>query len=467
MKRERKLMAVSGALAVCIAGTILISRMDFEEKMTGTETVIVDVDSEKITSLSWEYEGEELSFARGDEEDSGWTCTADDRMSVDQELLDQIAANLSDIRSDKKVEEVQSLSVYGLSDPSYRITVGTEEETYEIEVGDETFSDGEVYISTGDGYVYLTDAGLIDDISYGLLDYVQKEEIPEMDSVTEVKVENGASVDIVYKKNSGYCYSDAYTYYLKEDGAYRNLDNENTQSLFTTLTEFTWGECVDYYAEDDELGTYGLDDPEAGVSVAYKTEDSDEKQKFEYEVGEADGSWYAKLKDSRIVYRIGEDIYTAAKDASYEDLKPDEILLLDWDTVDGMEIESDENTYVVEMEKDGDDAYICTLDGEEIGFGDVLDRLLEITAAEDGGDGEESSVPEEGPDPGGRKLELKFTFRRNTEEHQTVELEFYQYDGSYCISVLDGEEMQYTDRTSVIDLKEAVESAVLDSGAAD
>ena len=174
MRRERKLMILTGVLVVCAAGAFGISRIDFEEKMTGTETTIVDADSADITYLAWNYEDDQLAFTR---EDGDWTYELDAKMSVDQDLLDGIAENLSSIVSDKKVEEVQSLGVYGLSDPAYNITIKTADDTWEIAVGDETFSDGEVYISNGDGYVYLTDSGLIDDISYTLLDCVQKEEI--------------------------------------------------------------------------------------------------------------------------------------------------------------------------------------------------------------------------------------------------------------------------------------------------
>ena len=163
MKRQKRLIILSGVLVVCVAGAVIVSRIDFEEKMTGTETTIVD---------------------------------------VDQELLDEIAENLSNITSDKMVEEVQSLGVYGLSEPQYNITAETEDETYEIAVGDETFSDGEVYISIGDDYVYLTDAGLIDDISYSLLDCVQKEEIPEMESISSVSVNNEDTLDIILQKTA-------------------------------------------------------------------------------------------------------------------------------------------------------------------------------------------------------------------------------------------------------------------------
>ncbi|HJD02583.1 MAG TPA: DUF4340 domain-containing protein [Candidatus Mediterraneibacter excrementavium] len=480
MRRERKLMILTGVLVVCAAGAFGISRIDFEEKMTGTETTIVDADSADITYLSWNYEDDQLAFTR---EDGAWTYEPDAKMSVDQDLLDGIAENLSSIISDKKVEEVQSLGVYGLSDPAYNITIKTADDMWEIAVGDETFSDGEVYISNGDGYVYLTDSGLIDDISYTLLDCVQKEEIPQMATISEVKVVNEGTADIIYKENAGYCYSDAYLYYLKDGDAYRNLDNVDTGNTFTTLSEFTWTDCVDYYADDSELESYGLKEPAATVSITYKPmeEDADssedgsedgsddaeadgaEDQIFEYEVGTSDNAYYAKLVDSNIVYTISEEVYNAAVNASYEKLKPDEVILLDWDTVDSIEMELEGKVYTVDLEKDGDDAYKYTLDGAEVEFDDVLDQILNITVAVDSADDEEDDLPEEEPALSGNKSELKLTFHRNTDEYQTVELEFYQYDGSHCISVLDGNEMNYTDRSPVINLKEAINSVILDS----
>ena len=467
MKRQKRLIVLSGVLVVCVAGAVVISRIDFEEKMTGTETTIVDVDSADITKLSWNYE-DEVSFTREDDE---WKYGSDDKMAVDQELLDEIAENLSNITSHKMVEEVQSLGVYGLSEPQYNITLETEDETYEIAVGDETFSDGEVYISIGDDYVYLTDAGLIDDISYSLLDCVQKEEIPEMESISSVSVNNEDTLDIVYAEDSGYCYSDAYTYYLKDGESYQNLDNENTESMFTTMSEFAWEECVDYYAEDSELSSYGLDEPDAEVSIVYtpaeeeddsENADSDE-QTFSYEVGTADGAYYAKLTDSNIVYSISEDVYNAAVDAAYDELKPDEVVLLDWDTVDSVEIELDGNVYTVDIESNEDDEYTYTFGDSEIEFQDVLDQLSDITIPEESTEDDETSVPEEEPALSNNKTELSLTFHRNTEEYSTVEVVFYQYNGSYCIAALNGDELNYVDRSAVVNLKEAVNSVILDS----
>lgn len=44
-----------------------------------------------------------------------------------------------------------------------------------------------------------------------------------------------------------------------------------------------------------------------------------------------------------------------------------------------------------------------------------------------------------------------------------MELVFYQYDGSSCISVLNGEETNCVNREDVISLKEAINSIILDS----
>lgn len=463
MRRERKLMILCGVLVVCVAGTVVVSRIDFEEKMTETETTIINVDSSDITYLAWNYGDDQMAFAQ---EDGKWFYETDEKMAVNQELLDEIAGNLSDITSDKMVEEVQSLSVYGLSDPAYNITIKTADDTWEIAIGDETFSDGEVYISKGDDYVYLTDSGLIEDISYSLLDCVQKDEIPEMESISRVKIENENTLNISFKEDAGYCYSDAYTYYLKDGDTYRNLDNTKAEDLFMTLSDFAWEECVDFYADDSELEAYGLKNPDAVVSVTYQPsgkeeESAEENRKFEYQVGTADDTYYAKLTDSNIVYTISEDVYDAAVNSSYDTLKPDEVILLDWDTVNSIEVELDGNVYTVDIEKEEEDSYQCTLNDTEIEFGDILDEILNIPVA--GSSEDEESVPEEEPELTDNKSELKLTFHRNTDEYKSVELEFYQYDGSYCIFVLNGEEMNYTDRSSVIDLKENINSVILDS----
>lgn len=446
MKRQKKLIVLLGILFICIAASILLAQIDFEEKMTGTQTAVVDVDSSKITRLAWNYDGE-VSFIL---EDGEWKYEEDDKMPVDQELLDEIAENLSDITSDKMVEKPQALSVYGLDSPSYTLTVETEDDVYEISIGNECFSDGEVYLSNGSEYVYLTDSSLVDDISYSLYDLVQKEEIPKMETVNSVSIDKESPADIIYQEDAGYCYSDAYLYYLKDGEDYRNLDNENTGDMISTLTEFSWAECVDYYVEDSELKDYGLDEPDAVVTVIYTDEDGGE-QTFAYELGKSGDSYYSRLKDSTIVYTVEQEVYDAAVNASYDELKPDEVILLDWDTVESIDVELDGDTYSIRVESSGDGEYTYTLNGTEIEFEDALDELEAITADPD----EEAELSD-------NKVELSLIFHRSTESYDTVELEFCQYNGTYCIAVLNGGDAECVSREKLVSLKEAINTVVLD-----
>ena len=100
-------------------------------------------------------------------------------------------------------------------------------------------------------------------------------------------------------------------------------------------------------------------------------------------MGTANDTYYAKLTDSNIVYTISQEVYDAAVNASYEELKPDEVILLDWSTVDSIEIEFDGNVYAVEVENGGEEDAVYTFNDSEMEFGDILEQLSQITISED------------------------------------------------------------------------------------
>ncbi len=308
---------------------------------------------------------------------------------------------------------------------------------------DETIYNNSIIVECGDKYRYISYEDIYETSGYSYYSSY----------ISSVNIQKESPVNLVYKEDSGYCYSDAYTYYLKDGEEYKNLDNDNTKSTFTALTEFSWEECVDYHADASEMKSYGLDDPDAEVTVSYTDEDGEE-QEFIYELAFVDESYYARIQDSRMVYRVSQEVYDTAENASYNELKPNEVILLDWDTVDSIDIESDGNLYTVNLESRGDDEYTYTFGGEEISFADVLEELSSVTTAED---------LEKQPELGDNKEELVLTFHRNTDDYTAVELIFYQYDGSYCIPVLDGVQLDCVSREDVISLKEAINSVILDS----
>ena len=45
------------------------------------------------------------------------------------------------------------------------------------------------------------------------------------------------------------------------------MDTDLAEDLVSTVTGLTWNACVDYQADEDSLGTYGLDIPAATITV--------------------------------------------------------------------------------------------------------------------------------------------------------------------------------------------------------
>lgn len=142
-----------------------------------------------------------------------------------------------------------------------------------------------------------------------------------------------------------------------------------------------------------------------------------------------------------------------------DDLLPDDVLVMDWDTVTGLDIVLDGNTYSIQKEvreqtdQDGNttEEYIYTLDDEEIGIGGVLDALEALNATGSGKD----LTP-------GRSAEIRFVFHRDADTFKDVELTFYQYDSSSCLVGLNGETRLFVSRDSVASIVEDVNTLVLD-----
>ena len=491
MKKKKTLIILIAVMAVCVCAAIIVSHIDFDEKMTGTVTTITDLDETGITHLSWKYT-DEVSFSR-DSSDSEWTYDADDKMPADQDLLNTVAASLAHITSNKRVDSVASLSVYGLGSPEYTLSVGTDSETVNISIGNESFSDNEVYISIGDEYVYMVDSSIIDDISYGIYDLVQKEEIPEieLESISDVKIENGESLDIIRRENSGLCYSDAYLYYLDDNGTYKNLDNSNAANLFSSVASLSWSECVAYGADDDVLEEYGLKEPAAEIAITY-TDDDGAECVFSYDVSHIDDSYYARLAGSDIIYTVGSAAYTAAvEDGNYNYLKPSTVILLDSDTIDSVvfTVGSDSCTVTLERTADedneGETVTKYYIGDTEVDISDILSSITALKTvtieAESGGSDEpeadasdadssaedaedEAEAKPEVPVINGNETEFKVTFNRNTEKNSTVTMTIYRDDGLYCISKLSsGGDPCYVNRSNAMTLKEKILSFILEN----
>lgn len=476
MTRGKKLVLLLGVLLVLMTVTVLV--MEFAPDENAEEEAAVTVftlDMDQVTGLSWTYEGEEVSLERDAE--NNWTYPADDAFPLDQSYPDAMVQALSEIQADRIIEEPEDLSEYGLADPVCSITVQADE-TRQLAIGDETSLGGQRYLSLGDGNVYLVDASLLDDFALGLYDIVAKETIPSMTDVSSFQIQSGSTtLTIDYTEEEGLAYSDQYHWFWNQDGTLTALDTSLTSTLLETITSLSWNSCVAYQATQDQLSQWGLDDPSVIVTVSYvessqvETNETDEDgqpiyetketpKTFTLELGDYDGdTCYARLAGSTMVYQVDGSVRDTLAAAKGNDLLPQDVLLMDWTEVTGVDITLDGTTYSLnktvqeETDEDGNttETYLYQLDGQTVDIADALDSIQDLEVV--GSDAEAQ----------GSKEEISFTFHRDTDYYPTVTLTFYAYDSSSCLESLNGESRLLVDRDGVLDLIETLRGLLTES----
>lgn len=466
MTRGRKLLLLLLCLIALTAAALLATRLaPSEETAEDTTFVIFSLDPDQVTDLTWTYDGSTITLQKDGA--NNWSYPADEAFPLDAAYPDAMVQALSEVEAAKTIQDPEDLASYGLEEGVCTVSVTAGEETHTLTFGDETSLGGQRYLSLGDGTVYLVDSTLLDDFALGLYDLVEEETIPSMTDLTNLSIEtSGGTLSIDYQEEGGLAYSDQYTWFWDQEGSLTALDSSLTQSLVDTVTGLTWNACVDYQATEDTLGTYGLDVPAATVTVQYtestqvETNETDENgdpvyetqetpATFTLELGDYDGdTCYARLAGSSMVYRIDGSVADTLLASKGSDLLPQDVILLDWEDVTGVDITLDGATYTLDKEvqeetdEDGSttETYVYQLEGETVEITDALDALADL----------EVSGSDAGAAPGTE--EIAFTFHQDKEAFPTVTLTFSQYDSSSCLVTLNGESRLLVSRDGLLDL---------------
>ena len=252
MKRGTKLLILLAVLAVVGLGAWLAARytaqLEAEEESAGV--AVLSIDTETVTALGWTYDGETVSLACADGQ---WSYADSDACPIDQSYPQNMVDTLAEVLAQETIAEPEDLASYGLDDPQCTVTLTADGTDYELLIGDETVLGGQLYLSTGDGSVYLVDTSLLDAFAYGLYDIIQMEEIPAMDDVSALTIDGETrTMEIRRQEDNGLAYSDDYVWFLAEGGDWLALDTDLTESLVETVTGLTWQSCVSYDASEEE-----------------------------------------------------------------------------------------------------------------------------------------------------------------------------------------------------------------------
>lgn len=343
MKKAKKLIILSVALALLIAVYAVISGLNADGTDAGGEDtspesdqsyIAGSVDVKTLTGISYTYGGTEYSFTLDKDKDR-WLWRENASLIFDGEYFASMAQAFSSLTSTVKYENItfDDLSKYGLDEPHTVITMTDEKN------GKQTFRFGTLNDFNGQYYftsdfthrslpctVYMIDESVLEYFKFTPDDMLRHDVLPTVgkDKLIYVTVETPGSccaVEFDYYKN-GKASEDGTgdaELYVSVHGKESLLDSELTAAITEGICNTHFGELVTY--DESSLSEYGLDEP-TYITVKYyvtrsvtdnstgQTSTVEVEESFALLVGDADESKlrYAMLEGSPYAYKSSSAI---------------------------------------------------------------------------------------------------------------------------------------------------------------
>lgn len=485
MKRYKRILVLLAVLAVgCIATFALTQYEQEQENIRTSDAIILEIPNDTVTSLSWEYaSGSALAF---DKIDGVWQYQDDNAFPVDEEKVTSILQKFESFGVTFIIEDVEDYAQYGLDDPEATLHLTTQENSYDIKLGNFSTMDQQRYVDIGDGNVYLVSKDPMDYIDEELSSMIDHDEIPSFETVVSIRFAGSESYTITRIEESTDTYAPADDlYFVERDGKNVPLDTASVKTYLNTISTLSLSDYVTYNASEEELQTYGLDAPTLSVTVDYTHTQTDENgdettvsdtcvlhisenpaERAEADAAIAEGesagsvTKYVRVGDSQIVYKLSDSNYETLSSASYNDLRHADVFWADFDTVTQIDITLEGKAHTLISATDEDENRVWYYqyedvdvleDPEEISLSELESALLALSA-----DSFTDELPTE-------VEEIGLTLHLDSENFPTVSISLYRYDGSFCLAVVDGTPVSLISRASVMTLVEAVQTIVLNA----
>ncbi len=263
MKRTKRLQILAGVLVVAALATFgVLHYQERQEEIANTDEIILSVDVDSVTALSWSVADADFSFQN---DDGSWTYDGDADFPVDPEQMDVLLSYFTKMGADFIIENPDDLAQYGLDDPTCSIEITSGDETQTVLLGDYSTMDSQRYVSIGDGNVYLVASDPLAAFDVDLSAFIDNDDIPGFGDVDSISIDGVDNYEIVYQKyseDSTDTYNSEDVYFKKDGDDLSPLDTEKVDQYLSALSGMSQDTYVTYKATDEELATYGLDDPE-------------------------------------------------------------------------------------------------------------------------------------------------------------------------------------------------------------
>ncbi|MBP0986343.1 MAG: DUF4340 domain-containing protein, partial [Oscillospiraceae bacterium] len=354
-----------------------------------------------------------------------WLLDKEVQYPINQELVEELLNCINNYEAKFKIVNPE-LSVYGLDRPEHSATITIDGVSRTISFGDKSPIEGERYFMVGDGFVYIAKEDVAEKFEVDNKDLMAFEKFPDVKQFTGLRILGANELEVIYKENAGYCYSDSFVYYTKVYGQYMPCSSKYVESTIDAV----WKALTDYYAtydiKDEDLDTYNLREPELTVEISYLDENDEEHMEIVYMSPRTiSGAKFFHRVGSKYIIHMNDENYEKFLNASYNTLRPSEMVLADWNTVKQVIVNIDGERATFDVQKDGSKT-LFFMDGEEVDLDAFSRDVNKLDYVEFLDSAELKS----------KEGEIKFIF--DNEKWPSMTCEIYKYSGNACVITVDG-----------------------------
>lgn len=288
-KKLAKLLVLSGVFVLFLVGYLAISqynKLNQEEPVESTEaeeilpiSVSTDLVS-KVELVSKDIQEEENRIFTYDAETEVWVCAENTHIPIRQSTVKGVVRNSASVTALQVVSEdfATDAASFGLAEPAHTVTLTmTDGNTKTLYIGSKALTGDYYYFAVeGDNQIYLIANTLVNYATRTFYDFVDAPKYPTIEENNMISVTyQDADTDLqVYYNPSDLLLVDAMSismwyYPLETEGRYTSAGYDQAQEFVKAVTGIYFSECVKYGVTEDMLAQYGLDAPQATLTVNY------------------------------------------------------------------------------------------------------------------------------------------------------------------------------------------------------
>lgn len=171
MEKQKKQLIILGIFLVLVIA-VYAGLKYYNANLTKEETITYPVTqamAEEVTQIAFTNENGIFTYIKSDD---GWYCAEEENAQIDEELLTDSIGDIVETVSEDRIDKVEDMSQYGLSEPEIKVVYSTAAGSTTLLMGDYNSAISKYYIAIdGENTVYTADSSLYYSLTKSLEDF--------------------------------------------------------------------------------------------------------------------------------------------------------------------------------------------------------------------------------------------------------------------------------------------------------